>query len=156
MASPLLRWRCLVVSSSGLFSWSFPWPWTGAALSSGSPVPLLSSNTADYGGGVYVGGSAALLLYSTSTAPFGVVNNVATTSGAGISLWSGATLCANDYNISGNLAPQGSAIDAGDDAAVYLNSNLVGACPSMIGAVHCTTGATCNAISQNAARRNHR
>jgi len=120
-----------------------------ATLSSGSAVPLLANNTATNGGGAYVGGSAALLLYSTSNAPFGVVNNVATGSGGGIALWGGAVLCANDYNVSGNLAPQGSAIDASGNSAVYLNNNLVGTCPTASGYVHCTAGTTCNAISQN-------
>lgn len=156
---------------------------------SGTPVTL---NTAEYGGGIAIvaqptghaaTGSAVARIFSTSaTSPVSINGNTATSQGGGIYLQGNgghqttATLCAFQFNINGNTAPDGAAIfaagtasgqgaDVADDTFIQLNAGGVvdsegevvdaGQCGpepiTQLGAVDCAANTPCNEISGNSA-----
>jgi hypothetical protein len=137
---------------------------------------VVASNDAQYGGGIAVTGGddgdedGALQLFTTDPArPVRVRGNFASSSGGGIYLKTlvsfangirHASLCAFDFGISDNAAPEGSAIYAAGESDLFgtdfgslvlLNytPNSCTALPAY--ARRCTTGPDCNTISGNAA-----
>jgi predicted outer membrane repeat protein len=156
---------------------------------SGTPVTL---NTAKYGGGIAIvaqptgnaaTGSAVARIFSTNaTSPVSINNNSATSQGGGIYLQGNggnqtfATLCAFEFNINDNTAPDGAAIfgagtaagqgaNVADDNGIQLNAGGsvdasgdaldAGQCGpepiSQLGAVDCAANTPCNEISGNIA-----
>ncbi len=146
----------------------------------GSPgavfVGAVSNNSAPYGGGIAIlgqailggaGGDATARLFSTSaTQPVLVSNNSASGYGGAFYLKPNAQndinntamLCAYNYRIDNNTAPDGAAIYADADtndygSAVYFNPgfNCGPESPASLGAVACAVGAPCNEVSDNTA-----
>lgn len=144
----------------------------------GSPGAVIagavSENSAPYGGGVAIlggpGGDATARLFATSaTQPVTVSENSASAQGGAFYLKpdaqnnanTGALLCAHDFRIEDNTAPDGAAIYAEDDvgnidlygSTVLLNTNdeCGPELASSIGAVACAAGIPCNEISANSA-----
>lgn len=140
-----------------------------------SPVALLS-NSASYGGGIAIlatsSGDAVARLFSTSsTASVTLSSNTASLEGGAIYVQSAAggnadtgVLCAQDFRIDANSAPQGPAIYSDYDehlgitggSIVSLNSAITRDClasplPASQGAVACAPGTACNDISDNTA-----
>ncbi|MEP6882382.1 MAG: hypothetical protein ABI866_10340, partial [Dokdonella sp.] len=141
----------------------------------------ISFNSAKYGGGISVGGdngdNGKLRFFMTLQGqPTRIENNRATRSGGGVFLASSAPVfsssshglaCGFGYSISGNAAREGAAIYADTSALVTVftgadvkltasllapNSSDCGPEPaSALGALHCPTGAACNAINGNRA-----
>ena len=140
---------------------------------------VIYANTARFGGGIAVMGAdasfsldAGVRLFTTDASrPVRVHGNRATQSGGAIYLHpdigidnaSAASLCAFDFRIEDNRAPEGSAIyadtsnvigiDLGSD--VHLNGTYMSTCygPALpsLGAVACTPGPLCNTINANIA-----
>jgi len=135
-------------------------------------VSAVSNNSAPYGGGIAIlgssGGSAVARLFSTSaTQPVLISNNSASGLGGAVYLKpdaqndvdTNATLCAYNYRIDSNAAPDGAAIYADYDtdnvvlygSSVYFNpGNDCGPeSPASLGAVACAVGTPCNEVSDN-------
>ena len=146
-----------------------------ATANIGSPgfagLGVIYNNTAPKGGGLSVNSTGsgigfATLFSTDATRPMRIQGNTATTFGGGVLVEqlselfnaNSAILCAWDFHIDDNVAPEGSAIygDGGSDANsfVFLNaaeSGFCGARPSALGAVVCATSQDCNSIDGNAA-----
>ncbi len=146
-----------------------------AAANIGSPgfsgLGVIYNNTAPKGGGLSVNaassGTPTATLFSTDASrPMSIQGNTATNSGGGVYVEelsglfevNAATLCAWDFHIHDNIAPEGSAIygDGGSAAAAFvvLNTAQPGVCsarPSALGAVACNPSPNCNSIDGNAA-----
>lgn len=132
---------------------------------------VVTGNTARYGGGISLTGAGGnsdyprLELFTTSaSAPVRISANRATVSGGaiqlepnyGISTNSIPYLCAYEFRIDGNYAPNGSAIYAADGTASYTHFNLTpngldcGPDPfTTFAAVRCQAGIACNQIDGN-------
>jgi len=146
---------------------------SGARADIASPGAVLASavsnNSAAWGGGIAllagVQGDAVARLFSVdATRPVLVSQNSASNGGGGFYLkpnqnaQSGAALCAYEFRIEGNVAPQGGALYADFDdrlngSSVYLNppGNCGPESPASLGAVACAPGVPCNDISDNSA-----
>jgi hypothetical protein len=129
---------------------------------------IVSHNTAQYGGGIAITGGdsanehgEAQLFTVDPQRPVRIDNNFASSSGGGIYLkayfsvldrYRNAHLCAFEFRIDGNGAPQGGAIEAEEDGGfdyVWLNrsGNTCHGLPP--GSQRCVAGIDCNAISDN-------
>jgi hypothetical protein len=140
----------------------------------GSPgafsIGAVSENSAPMGGGIAIFGndygSAEARVFSTNpTTPVLISDNHASVQGGGIyinrDIDVDAWLCAYNYRIDGNTAPDGAAIYVASDAgitsdassSVYLNP--AGTCGhdslAALGSVACAAGTPCNEISENSA-----
>lgn len=137
----------------------------------------VSNNTAALGGGISAiatgSGNAVVRLFSTdANRPVLVSQNSATQRGGAVYLKpdaqqnanTSASLCAYDFRIDSNTAPDGGAIyadfDSDDDeigSGVYLNP--AGDCGpeprTALGAVACAAGTPCNEISDNSGIDTH-
>jgi hypothetical protein len=142
---------------------------------------VITDNHAVNGGGVSVDAGqdltdATLRLFSTdATRMARISNNTASNVGGGIYLkpyttsfshYAGASVCAHDYRIDGNVAMEGAAIYADTDSS-FATATLGGyiilepptgrylycdpETPESLGAVACTLGASCNMIDGNEA-----
>lgn len=136
-----------------------------------SPAALLS-NSATYGGGIAVlatsSGNATARLFGTNGLTVGVLQNRASVIGGAAFVHSTATgsdatlgaLCAENFRIDANIAPQGAAIfgDGETDGSlgsyqteIYFNSDTdceVEPTVASLGAATCTTQ-PCNELSEN-------
>ncbi len=143
--------------------------------SSGSfGVGAISNNSAPYGGGIALlatsNGEADVRLFSTNaTQPVLISNNTASAEGGAIYAKpiednsEGARVCAQNFRMTGNAAPEGAAIYSDDDtgfrseldaAQVYFNSDGdCGDSPTLasLGSVACAKGIACNEVSDNSA-----
>ncbi|MEO7326899.1 MAG: hypothetical protein ABIW82_18910 [Dokdonella sp.] len=150
----------------------------------GDYLPLVYENTAEYGGGISLSGGgdfdeAHVELFATDPEhPVRIGSNTATHTGGGIYLQPNYTsgfpdgmdayadLCAIDYRIDGNTAPEGAAIYADEDSgattstyiggyvflgAVVAQANLCTDDRQSMGAVSCTSS-DCNLIDGNVAQ----
>ena len=139
----------------------------------GSPSALLS-NSAQFGGGMAVlatsSGAATVRVFGVNGLTAGVLENTASVIGGAAFVHSAATgseataalLCANDFRVDGNSAPNGAAFYADGEtdgslgsyqSEIDLNSNGdCGVTPTIValGAAACTT-APCSEISDNSA-----
>lgn len=140
----------------------------------GSPgfgnLAVVYANDARYGGGLAVtgsdGGSAEALLFTTDPLrPVRVYDNFASTSGGGIYAksqlgfvnYNFGGVCAFDFRIDQNSAPEGSAIfldgesglTADIDGLLEFNSSCNGELPSS--AQRCAAGVPCNTVNNNVA-----
>jgi len=133
----------------------------------GSPgydaLPVINGNDAALGGGISIlassGQNADVELFTTDPDhPVTVSGNFAAQAGGAIYLKPFATgpgfasLCAFDFRIDGNSAPEGSALygdmDAGSaGSSVYFNQSV---CGSSFVSTPCSTGAACNSLDGNA------
>lgn len=138
-----------------------------------SPAALLS-NSAQFGGGMAVlatsSGDATVRLFGVNGSTAGVLENTASVIGGAAFIHStatggqatAATLCAHDFRIDGNQAPNGAALYADGEtdgslgsylSSVYLNSNTnCGVTPTIasLGASTCSTQ-PCDELSNNSA-----
>jgi hypothetical protein len=128
---------------------------------------ILSHNDAQYGGGIAItGGDDAnehgeVQLFTVDPQrPVRIDNNFASASGGGIYLkayfsvlsrYRNAHLCAYDFRVDHNGAPEGGAIEATEDGGfTYVWLNRGGTCHGLpAGAQRCIAGPDCNAISGN-------
>jgi len=146
----------------------------------GSPgyavLAVVASNDAQYGGGIAITGGddadedAEVQLFTTDPArPVRIRSNFASAQGGAIYLKTyvsfangirHASLCAFDFGISDNAAPEGSALYAAGDSdlfgsdfgsPVWLNRSPNGCRGLPAYAKRCAIGQDCNAISGNAA-----
>lgn len=141
----------------------------------GSPgfngLAVVYGNDAKYGGGIagysISGYSAVVRLFTTDPRnPVAVSGNFASHTGGGIYLNVNGTyesdLCAYNFRIDSNSAPEGSAIYADEDseagnytgANVFLNTNISNFCTEPVtidtlGSVGCAPGVVCNTVNQN-------
>lgn len=124
-------------------------------------VGVIYLNDAKYGGGIAVtassGGEAKLQLFKTdSSKPVRVQGNFASTSGGGIYVaayesfpsFLAARVCAFDFRVDDNAAPEGSAMEAVDGAGIFFND--LSFCTGIpTSARRCTQGMECNKIDGN-------
>ena len=149
----------------------------------GSPgfhgLPLVFLNTAQWGGGVAITGDgnghhlASLRMFAMDpSAAVAVSSNIAYVAGGGIyvkpqtDFQLNAFMCAQDFQIDGNVAPEGAAIYLGWDtvetrdlgAHAFINRDVEDFDPPQacdiesLGATHCAAGVPCNEISDNVAQ----
>jgi hypothetical protein len=146
----------------------------------GSPgfhgLPLVFLNTAQWGGGVAIEGDGSthhavwLRMFAMDpSAAVAVSGNIAYVAGGGIyvkpltDFVMNAVMCAQDFQINGNVAPEGAAIYLGWDnvktndlgAEAFINRPNDDYDPPQpcdiesLGATHCAAGVPCNEISDN-------
>ena len=139
-----------------------------------SALPVINGNDAALGGGLSAQATtlesfpATINLFTTDPQnPVTVSGNFASQRGGAIylkpffdELVTTADLCAADFRIDGNSAPEGSAIfaDENSDLASRVFVNNSGRCGPSPGAVPCARGVVCNTINDNNAvdGANHR
>jgi hypothetical protein len=135
-----------------------------------SNVGVIYSNDAQYGGGIAVNagsdGDAEVQLFTVNPAlPVRIQGNFASTSGGGVFLrgninfpsFNYASICAFDFLMDDNAAPEGSAIKLDYDSnsldtvgsSAHLNSTL-GCTELPSSALRCAQGIECNEIKGNA------
>lgn len=154
-----------------------------STITLGSPgfhgLPLVFLNTAQWGGGVAIEGDGNtddwvwLRMFAMDpSAAVAVSSNIAYVAGGGIyvkpqtNFLMNARMCAQDFQINGNVAPEGAAIYLGWDtigtndfgAHAFINRIVSDYDPPQacdvesLGATHCATGVPCNEISDNVAQ----
>jgi len=140
-------------------------------------IPLIYSNSAAWGGGIALGGDGSaehvgnLRLFTTNAnAPVSVMDNSASVAGGGIYLKPQtdgpvptARMCAQDFRINENVAPEGAALYLGWDTLLGFweigataHMNYFDTCDEeSLGAVHCAAGVACDEISGNVTADSH-
>ncbi len=135
-------------------------------------------NKALYGGGAAIFGdnnaenNGILRIFTVNAQhPVQIQSNTATSSGGGVFLRSNVSpsddgiLCAYDFRMDDNIAPDGTAIYADSDSDIEgfheagwvgLNTDVGGFCttpelPTALGAVACASGTVCNSVDGNIA-----
>lgn len=133
-------------------------------------LPLIDGNDAALGGGISLQAvnadqTALAYLFTTDpTHPVRLSGNFASQGGGAVyakplstfSSTAGAVLCAADFRIDGNGAPEGAAIFAdndpsitGDAAAAVLFNDDTGACMPAFTSTPCAAGVACNVLDGN-------